>query len=83
MKLTKWFEFLKIIMTKISEFIDCTFYFALIFTLFYILMYQSVAELEQKWQSEVDDAMQGKLENNMPFFYDYHFNEVSEYMLGA
>uniref|UniRef100_A0A4W2H0U3 HECT domain E3 ubiquitin protein ligase 4 n=1 Tax=Bos indicus x Bos taurus TaxID=30522 RepID=A0A4W2H0U3_BOBOX len=36
---------------------------------------QSVAELEQKWQSEVDDAMQGKLENNMPFFYDYHFNE--------
>lgn len=37
---------------------------------------QSVAELEQKWQSEVEDAMQGKLENNMPFFYDYHFNEV-------
>ncbi|XP_030716357.2 probable E3 ubiquitin-protein ligase HECTD4 isoform X2 [Globicephala melas] len=36
---------------------------------------QSVAELEQKWQSEVDDATQGKLENNMPFFYDYHFNE--------
>lgn len=41
-------------------------------------MCQSVAELEQKWQSEVDDAMQGKLENNMPFFYDYHFNEVSK-----
>lgn len=38
---------------------------------------QSVAELEQKWQSETEDAMQGKLENNMPFFYDYHFNEVS------
>ncbi|XP_075290616.1 putative E3 ubiquitin-protein ligase HECTD4 isoform X4 [Opisthocomus hoazin] len=36
---------------------------------------QSVAELEQKWQSEVDDAMHGKLENNIPFFYDYHFNE--------
>ncbi|XP_074177681.1 putative E3 ubiquitin-protein ligase HECTD4 isoform X2 [Rhinolophus sinicus] len=36
---------------------------------------QSVAELEQKWQSEVDEAVQGKLENNMPFFYDYHFNE--------
>uniref|UniRef100_A0A4X2K6H4 HECT domain E3 ubiquitin protein ligase 4 n=1 Tax=Vombatus ursinus TaxID=29139 RepID=A0A4X2K6H4_VOMUR len=36
---------------------------------------QSVAELEQKWQNEVDDAMQGKLENNTPFFYDYHFNE--------
>ncbi|XP_015733236.1 probable E3 ubiquitin-protein ligase HECTD4 isoform X1 [Coturnix japonica] len=36
---------------------------------------QSVAELEQKWQSEVDDAMHGKLENNVPFFYDYHFNE--------
>ena len=46
--------------------------------LFYILICQSVAELEQKWQSEVDDAMQGKLENNMPFFYDYHFNEVSK-----
>lgn len=38
---------------------------------------QSVAELEQKWQSEVEEAMHGKLENNMPFFYDYHFNEVS------
>lgn len=37
---------------------------------------QSVAELEQKWQSEVEDAMHGKLENNVPFFYDYHFNEV-------
>ncbi|XP_006894741.1 PREDICTED: probable E3 ubiquitin-protein ligase HECTD4 [Elephantulus edwardii] len=36
---------------------------------------QSVAELEQKWQSEVDDALHGKLENNIPFFYDYHFNE--------
>ncbi|NWS61129.1 HECD4 ligase, partial [Chunga burmeisteri] len=36
---------------------------------------QSVAELEQKWQNEVDDAMHGKLENNIPFFYDYHFNE--------
>lgn len=46
--------------------------------LFSILICQSVAELEQKWQSEVDDAMQGKLENNMPFFYDYHFNEVSK-----
>lgn len=39
---------------------------------------QSVAELEQKWQSEVEDAMHGKLENNVPFFYDYHFNEVSD-----
>ncbi|XP_053555727.1 probable E3 ubiquitin-protein ligase HECTD4 [Bombina bombina] len=36
---------------------------------------QSVAELEQKWQNEVDDAVNGKLENNAPFFYDYHFNE--------
>lgn len=36
-----------------------------------------MAELEQKWQNEVDDAMHGKLENNIPFFYDYHFNEVS------
>lgn len=36
-----------------------------------------MAELEQKWQNEVDDAMHGKLENNVPFFYDYHFNEVS------
>lgn len=36
-----------------------------------------MAELEQKWQSEVDDAVQGKLENDTPFFYDYHFNEVS------
>ncbi|MEE6503851.1 hypothetical protein FKM82_004993 [Ascaphus truei] len=36
---------------------------------------QSVAELEQKWQSEVEDALNGKLENNAPFFYDYHFNE--------
>ncbi|XP_041436316.1 probable E3 ubiquitin-protein ligase HECTD4 isoform X3 [Xenopus laevis] len=36
---------------------------------------QSVAELEQKWQREVEDAQNGKLENNAPFFYDYHFNE--------
>lgn len=36
-----------------------------------------MAELEQKWQSEAEDAVQGKLENNMPFFSDYHFNEVS------
>ncbi|ELK26364.1 hypothetical protein MDA_GLEAN10020254 [Myotis davidii] len=36
---------------------------------------QSVAELEQKWQSEADEAAQGKLESNTPFFYDYHFNE--------
>ncbi|XP_078523549.1 putative E3 ubiquitin-protein ligase HECTD4 isoform X2 [Lissotriton helveticus] len=36
---------------------------------------QSVAELEQKWQNEVEDALKGKLENDAPFFYDYHFNE--------
>ncbi|XP_046872567.1 probable E3 ubiquitin-protein ligase HECTD4 isoform X1 [Hypomesus transpacificus] len=36
---------------------------------------QSVAELEQKWQNEVDEAQQGKLENNAPFFHDYHFYE--------
>ncbi|XP_045152627.1 probable E3 ubiquitin-protein ligase HECTD4 [Echinops telfairi] len=36
---------------------------------------QSVAELEQKWQSEVEEATQGKLENSLVFFYDYHFNE--------
>ena len=44
---------------------------------------QSVAELEQKWQSEAEDAAQGKLENNMPFFYDYHFNEVSSVQSAA
>ncbi|XP_051557544.1 probable E3 ubiquitin-protein ligase HECTD4 [Myxocyprinus asiaticus] len=36
---------------------------------------QSVAELEQKWQNEVDEAQQGKLENNSPFFHDYHYFE--------
>ncbi|KAI1901157.1 hypothetical protein AGOR_G00057300 [Albula goreensis] len=36
---------------------------------------QSVAELEQKWQNEVEEAQQGKLENNAPFFHDYHFFE--------
>ncbi|TSW08319.1 putative E3 ubiquitin-protein ligase HECTD4 [Bagarius yarrelli] len=36
---------------------------------------QSVAELEQKWQNEVDESHQGKLENNTPFFHDYHFFE--------
>lgn len=36
---------------------------------------QTVAELEQKWQNEVDEAHQGKLENNAPFFHDYHFYE--------
>ncbi|KAG7264886.1 hypothetical protein CRUP_007325, partial [Coryphaenoides rupestris] len=41
---------------------------------------QSVAELEQKWQSEVEEAQQGKLENNSPFFHDYHFfeNKIKE-----
>nr|XP_033812752.1 probable E3 ubiquitin-protein ligase HECTD4 isoform X2 [Geotrypetes seraphini] len=43
---------------------------------------QSVAELEQKWQSEVEDALAGKLENNLPFFYDYHFNESKLKELG-
>ncbi|KAG2469563.1 HECD4 ligase, partial [Polypterus senegalus] len=38
---------------------------------------QSVAELEQKWQNEVEEAQQGKLENNAPFFNDYHFFEKS------
>ncbi|XP_063042342.1 probable E3 ubiquitin-protein ligase HECTD4 isoform X2 [Engraulis encrasicolus] len=36
---------------------------------------QSVAELEQKWHNEVEEAHQGKLENNTPFFHDYHFFE--------
>uniref|UniRef100_A0A6Q2ZID3 HECT domain-containing protein n=1 Tax=Esox lucius TaxID=8010 RepID=A0A6Q2ZID3_ESOLU len=36
---------------------------------------QSVAELEQKWQNEMEEAQQGKLENNAPFFHDYHFFE--------
>ncbi|KAL4646588.1 putative E3 ubiquitin-protein ligase HECTD4 isoform X5 [Arapaima gigas] len=41
---------------------------------------QSVAELEQKWQNEVEEAQQGKLENNSPFFQDYHFfeNKIKE-----
>lgn len=41
-------------------------------------VYQTVAELEQKWQNEVDEAHQGKLENNAPFFHDYHFYEVRD-----
>ncbi|KAJ7994262.1 hypothetical protein DPEC_G00264060 [Dallia pectoralis] len=36
---------------------------------------QSVGELEQKWQNEMEEAQQGKLENNAPFFHDYHFFE--------
>lgn len=32
--------------------------------------------MEQKWQNEVEEAQQGKLENNTPFFHDYHFFEV-------
>ncbi|KAJ3603715.1 hypothetical protein NHX12_028456 [Muraenolepis orangiensis] len=41
---------------------------------------QGVAELEQKWQSEVEEAQQGKLENNSPFFHDFHFfeNKIKE-----
>ncbi|KAK7934210.1 hypothetical protein WMY93_005106 [Mugilogobius chulae] len=41
---------------------------------------QSVAELEQKWQNEAEEAQQGKLENNTPFFHDYHFfeNKIKE-----
>ncbi|TKS78950.1 putative E3 ubiquitin-protein ligase HECTD4 [Collichthys lucidus] len=38
---------------------------------------QSVAELEQKWQNEVEEAHQGKLENNATFFHDYHFFEMA------
>lgn len=45
--------------------------------------HQSVAELEQKWQNEVDEAHQGKLENNTPFFHDYHFFEVGAFRIGA
>lgn len=45
--------------------------------------HQSVAELEQKWQNEVDEAHQGKLENNTPFFHDYHFFEVGAFMIRA
>lgn len=43
---------------------------------YFLYCFQSVAELEQKWQSEVEEAQQGKLENNTPFFHDYHFFEV-------
>lgn len=43
----------------------------------FVAILQSVAELEQKWQNEVEEAQQGKLENNAPFFHDYHFFEVS------
>lgn len=42
----------------------------------FVAILQSVAELEQKWQNEVEEAQQGKLENNAPFFHDYHFFEV-------
>ena len=42
-----------------------------------------MAELEQKWQSEVDEAQQGKLENNAPFFHDYHFFEVHNLLFSA
>lgn len=40
------------------------------------MCFQSVAELEQKWQNEVEESQQGKLEDNTPFFHDYHFFEV-------
>lgn len=46
------------------------------YCVYFLCDFQSVAELEQMWQNEVDEANQGKLENNTPFFHDYHFFEV-------
>ncbi|GAB6029828.1 putative E3 ubiquitin-protein ligase HTD4 [Chamberlinius hualienensis] len=36
---------------------------------------QALAELEQRWQSEVEDIRQGMMPANMAFFADYHFSE--------
>ncbi|XP_077866440.1 putative E3 ubiquitin-protein ligase HECTD4 [Saccoglossus kowalevskii] len=36
---------------------------------------QSLAELEQKWQTEVDDLRQGSLPLGIAFFADYHLQE--------
>ncbi len=43
-------------------------------------MFQTLAELEQKWQNEVDDLCAGTRENHEIFFIDYHLveNKVKE-----
>ncbi len=43
-------------------------------------MFQTLAELEQKWQNEVDDLCAGTREKHEIFFIDYHLveNKVKE-----
>ena len=38
---------------------------------------QHVAELEQRWENEKQEIVEGKLTNNEVFFIDYHLQEVS------
>lgn len=39
-------------------------------------LFQTIAELEQRWQNEVNDIRQGMMPASMAFFADYHLNEV-------
>ena len=39
---------------------------------------QGIAELEQRWNSEVADVTQGEMKHNEVFFVDYHLVEVGQ-----
>ncbi|XP_035690110.1 probable E3 ubiquitin-protein ligase HECTD4 [Branchiostoma floridae] len=38
---------------------------------------QALAEMEQKWQNDVEDAGQGQLQDNTPFFMNFHLQETT------
>lgn len=38
---------------------------------------QTMADLEQRWRIEVDDRHQDHTLQTLPFFHDYHIQDVS------
>ncbi|CAH1233961.1 HECTD4 [Branchiostoma lanceolatum] len=38
---------------------------------------QALAEMEQKWQKDVEEAGQGQLHDNTPFFLNFHLQETT------
>ncbi|XP_078681858.1 putative E3 ubiquitin-protein ligase HECTD4 [Branchiostoma floridae x Branchiostoma belcheri] len=38
---------------------------------------QALAEMEQKWQNDVEEAGQGQLHDNTPFFLNFHLQETT------
>ena len=42
---------------------------------------QNLAELEQRWENEKEEILEGNLTNNEVFFIDYHLQEVRAMLL--